>query len=382
LGGFAKIGSQSQKIGTNFGSFESREVTSSSIMSTIGHCKNIRRRKIFPASIIREEQEEILFDFGSDNFSESLIQISGNDFGSKILGCTGENKSSKSKSASATSATATSSSATSASGTSSSSQTRCAVKRGLGFGSNRDDDEDDGKGNGKKRKPETFDGEETLTAEELEEEEEEEEDGGVDASVLPSSQQRKTSADVVPSSDLEEAADEMSDGGEDADGSIEAEGGNGPGGDGDLETHEEPGGREEVVAAAGPSSQGNFQWRSTKVINQDTFPLKSKAVYKEAYRQFQTFLKGNGQFFAGVAPTEEALLNYFSYLRIDRHFAASSIWCTSAKLNACLKREFGFKLQDYPSISELLKSFDSGEVVKKAKVFTPQEVYIDSLLEY
>ena len=130
------------------------------------------------------------------------------------------------------------------------------------------------------------------------------------------------------------------------------------------------------------SAEGKFAWRSAKEVNQDTFPLKSKEVYKDAYRQFERFLKANGHFIAGVVPSEEAFLNYFSYLKNEKHFAPTSIWCTSAKLNACLKREFGVRLQNYPSVSELLKSFESGHKVKKSKVFSPQEVCNNSLLEY
>jgi hypothetical protein len=111
-------------------------------------------------------------------------------------------------------------------------------------------------------------------------------------------------------------------------------------------------------------------------VNQDTFPVKSKENYKAAYRQFERFLKVNEQFVEGVAPTEEAFLNYFSYLRKDLHYASTTIWCTSAKLNACFKREYGKKLQDYPAVAELLKSFEAGHVVKKAKIFSPQEVFI------
>ena len=108
--------------------------------------------------------------------------------------------------------------------------------------------------------------------------------------------------------------------------------------------------------------------------------MKSKAAYQEAYRHFETFLKGNGQFVEGQAPSEESFLNYFTYLKKDRHFASTTIWCISAKLNACLKRKFGIRLQDYPCVSELMKSFDSDHVVKKAKNFSPQEVCF-SLLE-
>jgi hypothetical protein len=152
----------------------------------------------------------------------------------------------------------------------------------------------------------------------------------------------------------------------------------------DDDAHEEGDGKDQVANENLPArneSGGKFVWRSAKEVSKDTFPLKSKEVYKQAYKQFERFLKAQNRFVEGSAPSEEDFLNYFTYLKVDRHFAPNTIWCTSAKLNACVKREYGFKLQDYPSVSELLKSFDQGHIVKKAKIFTPQEVlYI--LLEY
>ena len=145
----------------------------------------------------------------------------------------------------------------------------------------------------------------------------------------------------------------------------------------DDDVYEDGDGEDQVANENLPArnkSGGKFVWHSAKEVSKDTFPLKSKEVYKQAYKQFERFLKAQNRFVEGSAPSEEDFLNYFTYLKDDRHFAPNTIWCTSAKLNACVKREYGFKLQDYPSVSELLKSFDQGHIVKKAKIFTPQEV--------
>jgi len=387
LGGFASFGRQ---LGTQFGTVESRKVSSQSVMTAIAHYEKRRSQEILPNSFPRvAEEEEIEFDFGSSSIYDSSVSISGNYCGSKIVSCTGNEKTSTSKSAASKSSTSTSSV----------SERKRAFERPSGSkgsaltsGANGDDDDDEN-GDRKKKKSEDFDGEETLTAEEEADEElGEEEEEEVGQSFLSASQKRKrcdnlAGADsslaqahprivdrgVVPSSDLEEEEEE--------DGEEVVDDNN------DGEEHVAVGeqvsvGEQVADVTAASSSEGKFQWRTSADINQDTFPRKSKAVYKDAYIKFQRFLKANGRFVQGVAPTEEDFQNYFRFLKDDQHFVASSLWCTSAKLNACLKREFGIKLQDFPCVSELLKSFDYGHVVKKAKIFSPQEVLIDSLLEF
>lgn len=367
MGGF---GSSKSAIGTQFGTVESRAVASRSVMEAISHMSSIKKKVIIPATITREEQRDTFIDFGNTGF----FGVSGNDFGKKLIGCAGNESSGSSKSAQG-------SSSGSAGKKSGGSARMVAVSSGL----NSKEDDDEGDESRKKKVTEKFDAEETLTAEEVVEEDDDDDDGNEEVA-FPSSQIRGSQRNAVSlqnvddqSSDDEEesetvpsseagADDEDEDHGADLEGDDDDVGG---GGD-DQEADQDGDGPN--VDNVETSSEGNFVWKSSKDINQDTYPMKSKASYREAYGLFQRFLKANGRFVEGVCPSEEDIQNYFSYLHKDRHLASSTIWCTSAKLNACLKREFGIKLQNFPCISELLKSFETGRVVKKAKIFSPQEV--------
>jgi hypothetical protein len=105
----------------------------------------------------------------------------------------------------------------------------------------------------------------------------------------------------------------------------------------------------------------------------ETYPAKSKDVYLSAYRNFELFLKSENQFAPNVAPTETMLLNYFRYLKSVKQWQATSIWSHYARLNGVLKRRFHTSLKLYPSLTDMLKSFEVGHRVKKASVFTPQQ---------
>ena len=122
------------------------------------------------------------------------------------------------------------------------------------------------------------------------------------------------------------------------------------------------------------SSEGK-DWFSIAELMADTFPVKSRIVYLKAYKSFERFLKAKDQFVPGAAPTEEAVLNYFHYLKFDCKWAPTTMWSTYARLNACIKRTHGFSLKSFVRVSEALKSFESGHRVKKASIFTPQQVH-------
>ena len=121
------------------------------------------------------------------------------------------------------------------------------------------------------------------------------------------------------------------------------------------------------------SSEGK-SWFSISELMADTFPVKSRIVYLKAYKSFERFLKAKNQFVSGVPPTEEQVLNYFHYLRFDCKWAPTTMWSTYARVNACVKRMYGFSLKSFVRVSEALKSFESGHKVKKASIFTPQQV--------
>jgi hypothetical protein len=105
----------------------------------------------------------------------------------------------------------------------------------------------------------------------------------------------------------------------------------------------------------------------------ETYPAKSKAVYKAAYVKFELYLKSKKQFEPNVMPTEEMILNYFHYLHVEKFWGANTIWSTYSRLNAVIKRRFRKSLKEFPSITDMLKSYEVGHRVKKASVFTPQQ---------
>jgi hypothetical protein len=125
------------------------------------------------------------------------------------------------------------------------------------------------------------------------------------------------------------------------------------------------------VAAAPVAPEGN--WLSFDDLMNETYPAKSKAVYKAAYVKFELYLKSKKQFEPNVMPTEEMILNYFHYLHVEKFWGANTIWSTYSRLNAVIKRRFRKSLKEFPSITDMLKSYEVGHRVKKASVFTPQQ---------
>jgi hypothetical protein len=350
--------------GTNFGRSERRDVCSQSIISGLEQASRFKQQNFSYGEFSSVQATEVdgCIDFGSSFHSGSSTAVR-TDFGSKIVGCAGGSSRKKTTTASSTATSATLQTSTSAGMT----KGRLSCQTGSGSGSNGGED---GEGNG--RKPDRLFNNQTCdekeSANECKDEEEEEEEFEANARLPKTSRKlslRQTSRHASMDDRVRRAAVE----------DQEVEGGNveetEPVGQANEGQPGEVGGVRQVGESSG---EGKFFWRTSSELNQDTFPIKSKAAYQDAYKQFETFLKAQGQFVEGVVPTEEAFLNYFSYLKIERRFASTTIWCVSAKLNACLKRMFGIRLQDYPCVSELMKRFDSGHEVKKAKNFSPQEV--------
>ena len=106
----------------------------------------------------------------------------------------------------------------------------------------------------------------------------------------------------------------------------------------------------------------------------DSFPVKSHVVYLKAYKAFEKFLKARNQFFENSPPSEEQMLNYFHFLKHEKKWAPTTLWSTYARLNACVKRKYGFSLKAFVRVGDSLKSYESGHHVKKASIFSPQEI--------
>ena len=135
------------------------------------------------------------------------------------------------------------------------------------------------------------------------------------------------------------------------------------------ENHED-----EMPAGDNVDSNSEGKWLSYSELMLDSYPAKSKIIYLKAYKMFERYLKSKKQFVPNVAPTEIQILNYFYYLRHEKNLAPTTLWSTYSRVNACVKRLFGFSLKNFVRVSDVLKSYESGYKVKKASIFSPQEV--------
>ncbi len=122
------------------------------------------------------------------------------------------------------------------------------------------------------------------------------------------------------------------------------------------------------------STEGN--WLSYSQLMLDSYPAKSKIIYLKAYKMFERYLKSQNQFVPNVAPSEIQILNFFHFLKHEKNLAPTTLWSTYSRVNACVKRLYGFSLKSYVRVTDVLKSYESGYKVKKASIFSPQEVYI------
>jgi hypothetical protein len=74
-------------------------------------------------------------------------------------------------------------------------------------------------------------------------------------------------------------------------------------------------------------------------------------------------------------PNEEDYIRYFYYLVTVKKFKVSSIWATYSRLNNCHQRLYGNRLQQWPRIKLVIKTFESGYKRKKTKVFSRDEIF-------
>ena len=116
------------------------------------------------------------------------------------------------------------------------------------------------------------------------------------------------------------------------------------------------------------------KWMSYTDLMSDSYPAKSKLVYLKAYKLFERFLKSKNQWTPNVAPTDLQVLNYFYHLRHELKFAPTTLWSIYARINAVFKRLYGISLNSYKRVSDVLKSYESGHIVKQAGIFTPQQI--------
>lgn len=73
------------------------------------------------------------------------------------------------------------------------------------------------------------------------------------------------------------------------------------------------------------------------------------------------------------APSEEEFLSFFRHQRLELKKASSTMWTTYSMLNGVIKGKYGIRLQDYPRLTSLLKSYDV-DTKHKAAVFEPEDL--------
>ena len=109
--------------------------------------------------------------------------------------------------------------------------------------------------------------------------------------------------------------------------------------------------------------------RTVHAIVSDILPLKSAKKYDENWEQFCSYVSLKDK-----RPGEEDFLQYFDHLRHERKLASSTLWSIYSMINHHYQLHFGQKLQMYPRLTMLLKSFEQGYIRKSAGVFSKEQV--------
>ncbi len=75
------------------------------------------------------------------------------------------------------------------------------------------------------------------------------------------------------------------------------------------------------------------------------FKQQSRKQYVRMWSQFRNFIPDFD--FASGSPGEEAFMNFFKFLRLEKNLASTSLWTYFSCLNSMMKRKYNVKLQNY-----------------------------------
>ena len=103
--------------------------------------------------------------------------------------------------------------------------------------------------------------------------------------------------------------------------------------------------------------------RSIDDILDDSLPGPSKELYQKKWSQFILFIGDDRR------PNEADYLQYFDHLHSTKNMKASTIWSTYSCLNSIHQREYAERLQAFPRVTQLLKSYNNSYTRKVASVF-------------
>ena len=96
----------------------------------------------------------------------------------------------------------------------------------------------------------------------------------------------------------------------------------------------------------------------------------SRKLYIKAFKQLREYL---GNDLETRSPTEEELLRYFKFLRLEKGFASSSLWTTYSMINGVCKGKYSINLKMFCRVTSLIKSFDV-DIKTKARIFSSEEI--------
>lgn len=99
---------------------------------------------------------------------------------------------------------------------------------------------------------------------------------------------------------------------------------------------------------------------------------KSRPIYIKEWTRFTDFHGNIKEEFQVRPPTEKEVTDYFVFLREEQKRASSSLWTIYSQINSVFTGKYGKKLQQYPRITTLIKSYDV-DVKTKAAIFSLQE---------
>lgn len=107
--------------------------------------------------------------------------------------------------------------------------------------------------------------------------------------------------------------------------------------------------------------------RSSGDILRNLQPKKSGKAYQKDWNDFMQF--------AGTStPGEDHLIRFFDMLRNHKKLESSTIWVVYSHINFAWQMNYGAKLQDFPRVTALCKSYNAGYRRKVSKTMTIMDV--------
>ena len=103
--------------------------------------------------------------------------------------------------------------------------------------------------------------------------------------------------------------------------------------------------------------------RPMEEILADMNPKKTGKVYQKQRVDFKSYCKQE-------PPSEQDLLGYFDLLHRERNYKSSTLWTVYSLINNSYKIHYGEKLQNFPRLTILLKSYQSNYKRKVAQTMT------------